>query len=257
MGYKWTARRVLEALDPRLTTDALLEAFMADKPLCSIPDCGKPYCARGYCSRHYKSIIQKGYKRPPTGPCKISGCTSLSHGLGLCIKHYKRHLKHGDPLGGSDYGVAKAFFKSLLSHADAEACVAWPFATNGHGYGQLRQNKRTHLVSRLLCVALYGEPPTPTHEAAHLCGKGHEGCVNPHHLAWKTPKANQADKLLHGTDNRGSKHCFAKLTDDDVRTIRKEAVFRKVTYDQLAARFGMSAEAVGAVYRRETYRDVE
>jgi hypothetical protein len=109
----------------------------------------------------------------------------------------------------------------------------------------------------MVCIHTQGSAPSDEHEVAHLCGKGHEGCINPHHLSWKTSKENNADKLKHGTYNGGTKHCFAKLTEEDVRTIRREAVRRKVTFGQLAERFGMSAEAIGRVYRRQTYKNVE
>ena len=229
---------------------------MADKALCSIPDCGKPYCARGYCSTHYKRIIQKGYKRPPTDPCRIEGCEKFSHGHGLCIKHYKRLLKHGDPLAGADYGMAKTFYDSLLTHDDREKCVIWPFAKNVAGYGQIRRNKKTQLVSRLICVAVHGEPPTSKHEAAHLCGKGHQACVNPHHLAWKTWAENNADKLVHGTHNRGDKHCFAKLTNDQVRQLRAEQPFRTEPYVKIAARLGINESTLRAVIAGKTYKDI-
>lgn len=229
---------------------------MADKALCSIPECGKPYCARGYCSTHYKSIIQKGYKRPPTDPCIIGGCDRLSHGHGYCVKHYKRYLKYGDPLAGSDYGVAKKFFEGLLVHEDRLECVTWPFSKNPTGYGQMRRNKKTQLVSRLLCTAVHGEPPTPKHEAAHLCGRGHEACVNPHHLAWKTWAENNADKLVHGTHNRGERHPFAKLTNEQVRQLREAEATRTETFKEIGARFGMTSSAVRVAIRGKTYKGI-
>ena len=229
---------------------------MADKALCSIPDCGKPYCARGYCSTHYKRIIQKGYKRPPTAPCKIEGCGRFSHGHGFCIKHYKRYLKYGDPLAGStDWGAAQTFYEGLLTHTDREKCLIWPFYRNWTGYGQIRRNKKLYLVSRLVCVVVHGEPPTPKHEAAHLCGKGHEGCVNPNHLAWKTSAENNADKVAHGTHNRGQKHPFAKLTNAQVRHLRETEATRTETFEEIGARFGMSGGAVRVAIRGKTYKD--
>jgi hypothetical protein len=79
---------------------------------------------------------------------------------------------------------------------------------------------RISRVSRIVCEKFNGPPPTSKHEAAHSCGKGHEGCVSGRHLRWDTPKGNQADRLKHGTHNRGERQPRAKLTEHDVRWIR-------------------------------------
>lgn len=52
-----------------------------------------------------------------------------------------------------------------------------------------------------MCQKAHGDPPSPKHDAAHSCGRGHEGCVNPNHLSWKTKKQNQADRITHGTSH--------------------------------------------------------
>lgn len=230
---------------------------MADKALCSIPDCGKPYCARGYCSTHYKSIIQKGYKRPPTDPCIIGGCDRLSHGHGYCVKHYKRYLKYGDPLAGStDWGAAKRFLENAYTHDDKDQCLRWPFSVNPLGLAQIRINKKTRNVPRLICERVHGPAPSSAHQAAHSCGKGHESCVNPHHLSWKTQRENEADKVLHGTHNAGTRHHLAKLTAQQVRMLRANEPYRTETYKQIAERFGMEGSSIRAVIKGITYKDV-
>lgn len=65
---------------------------------------------------------------------------------------------------------------------------------------------RTHTVSRLVCEYINGKAPSPEHEAAHNCGKGHEGCVNPLHMRWATRAENFSDKVIHGTSMRGKLH---------------------------------------------------
>lgn len=230
---------------------------MADKALCSIPDCGKPCLARGYCNAHYQAIIRKDYKRPPTDPCKIDGCTALSHGHGFCVKHYKRYLKYGDPLAGStDWGAAKRFLENAYTHDDKEQCLRWPFSVNPLGLAQIRIKQKTRNVPRLICEHIHGPAPSSAHQAAHSCGKGRESCVNPHHLSWKTQRENEADKLAHGTHNRGDKHCFAKLTNDQVRQLRAEHPFRTETYVKIAARLGVNESTLRAIIAGKTYKDI-
>lgn len=46
-----------------------------------------------------------------------------------------------------------------------------------------------------------------------------DGCVNPRHLRWDSRAGNLADRLTHGTDHRGEKAPWAKLTDSDILEI--------------------------------------
>jgi hypothetical protein len=107
------------------------------------------------------------------------------------------------------------------------------------------------LVSRRVCEETKGPPPTPAHEAAHSCGKGHLACVTKGHLSWKTHAENQTDKLIHGTDNRGQKHMMVKLTEDDVREIR--ALRGTMLQREIARQFGISQQSVGDIFRRATW----
>lgn len=97
----------------------------------------------------------------------------------------------------------------------------------------------------MVCEDVYGPPPLPDAEAAHNCGNGHLGCVAKTHLRWDTPVGNQADKLLHGTDNRGEKHPLAKLSEVEVREIRRLGSSR--TQISLANQFGVTEGAVRSI----------
>ena len=104
-------------------------------------------------------------------------------------------------------------------------------------------NGKLEYAHRFMCQLVHGDPPTDKHQAAHSCGNGHLGCVNPKHLTWKTPEANQQDKREHGrayTD--GGRY---KLTPADVAEIR--AMRGKKTQDEMAKMFGVSRRNIGAV----------
>src|SRR5690606_34039285 len=90
-------------------------------------------------------------------------------------------------------------------------------------------------ASRVVCEIVNGPPPSPDHQAAHLCGKGHLGCVNPRHLSWKTVIENHADKRIHGTVNRGSRNGRAKIEESDIKAIR--SLKNKMTTNQVAKMF--------------------
>jgi len=104
------------------------------------------------------------------------------------------------------------------------------------------------LASRYVCELVRGKPPTPKHEAAHSCGKGHDGCIAPGHLSWKTATQNAADKLLHGTDPRGERCGTAKLTEGQVREIR--SLKGTATQAELAIRYSVARETISLIHRR-------
>ena len=189
---------------------------MAKKRLCSVDGCGKPYWGRGYCSAHYQ-----------------------------------RWRNHGDPLAGrTPEGEAQRFFETVVLAYDGDECLKWPYNTV-KGYGVLHQDGRGVLVSRLSCEAANGPPPTPEHHAAHLCGKGHEGCVTKRHLSWKTRAENEEDKIIHGTRVRGEKHAWAKITEADAREII--ALKGKMLQRDIAEKFNISRPAVGMIHRGKNW----
>jgi hypothetical protein len=137
-----------------------------------------------------------------------------------------------------------------------QACITWPFATNGRdGRGVIKIGGVMRQVHREVCRTVHGEPPTPSHEAAHLCGKGHEACVNPNHLAWKTSAENKADMNIHGTRLRGSLAFGAKLTEASVREIRKLAA-AGASQNSLASRYGVSQSVVWKAVHGVTWAHV-
>lgn len=128
---------------------------------------------------------------------------------------------------------------------DGDDCLIWPF-NRVRGYGTLAINGVDWRAPRLMCTLAHGEAPTSGHEAAHSCGRGHEGCMTPNHLSWKTRAENQRDRRAHGTTaGVWRKTTRRKLTPAQVEEIRK--IGRSKTYDELAAMFGVSPSRVREV----------
>lgn len=105
-------------------------------------------------------------------------------------------------------------------------------------------------VARLVTLAFHGESPTPVHEVAHLNGDSLDN--RPGNLAWKTKEENEADKIGHGTTNRGSRQGASKLTDDDIRAIR--AAFRSGERQKdIGARYGVSQGHISMICNRRQW----
>jgi hypothetical protein len=123
-----------------------------------------------------------------------------------------------------------------------EECLRWPFAWDPRiGRGRCYFRGRMWWAHRVMCVLAKGEPPTPKHEAAHECGKGHEGCVNPKHLSWKTRRENALDMRKHGTAVNSQTPRFV-FTEEQVEQIK--ALKGKMTQVALAEKFGCSLTTI-------------
>lgn len=101
--------------------------------------------------------------------------------------------------------------------------TAWQMKTpsDGHGYAMVCLYKQGQRHMRRVCRLVLETFRSP-------CPKGKECCHkdgNPTNnwltnLRWGTRKSNMADRLKHGTANRGERHGRSKLTEDAVREIR-------------------------------------
>ena len=85
---------------------------------------------------------------------------------------------------------------------ETDECILWPWGTQT-GYGSFFKDKKRALAHIFVCHGAHGEPPTTKHEVAHSCGV--RKCINKRHLRWATKSENMADKLIHGTHNRGER----------------------------------------------------
>lgn len=75
-------------------------------------------------------------------------------------------------------------------------------------------------------------------------------CVNPEHLSLGTQGKNMLDCLRKGRKAIGEKHGMAKLSENDVREIRKMFIPYKVTAKMIAKRFNVSMSCIDDVLRR-------
>lgn len=135
---------------------------------------------------------------------------------------------------------SEAFLRANVGYIGND-CLIWPYCCNDRGYGLAVVDGVQAHASRWMCRLAHGEPPSPTHEAAHSCGN--PPCVNPNHLRWKTPKENSDDKTVHGTTIHGERNGKTTLTADDIRAIRAAPP----DLAALVARYGVSKGCVSKI----------
>ena len=179
--------------------------------------------------------------------CKVEKCDRLSHAHGYCAAHAARYRRQGTPQPdvaiGTGQGEPGRWLRDLISGSKTDSCIIWPFSRSVYGYANYWLDGKSIHAHRVVLTLYRGEAPTPKHQCAHICGKGHLGCVNPSHLRWATHQENQVDRLIHGTDCRGEKNPASKLTDKDVIDIYHDARSQRT----IARVFGISQPTVGKI----------
>ena len=192
--------------------------------------------------------------------CSVPECARTAVSWGLCNMHYQRQRTHGDTSVSKcpkpeRFAIAGFYAKALAYTGDE--CLIWPFARCSSGYAIMtHKGKHGRIVSRLICEEVNGPAPTPQYQAAHSCGRGHEACVTPRHLSWKTSAQNHQDRIAHGTDPRGERNPRALLSEADVIEIRRLHAAGDATRKQLRERFGVSEGAMYSIIRRRTWQHI-
>ena len=146
-------------------------------------------------------------------------------------------------------GDPKRFYYQVVIAYDGDECLDWPFGRDAWGYGKLHLGGRSCGVHRLVCERAHGPKPTPKHEAAHSCGRS--SCCNRNHVSWKTPAENCADKLLHGTVNRGERNGAVKLTAEQAREIM--SLKGKLAQRKIARRYRIGQTTVRDIHDEKTW----
>src|SRR5947199_2744083 len=129
--------------------------------------------------------------------------------------------------------VAERFWSWVDTNHDENECWPWIGYTMPKGYGQFTLEYKRQLAHRVAWFLTYGRWPTPF--CCHHCDN--PPCCNPRHLFEGDNDDNVEDMLRKGRGRQG--HCYgtahpqAKLTDSDVRTIRRLYAAGTMTRKQL------------------------
>lgn len=187
--------------------------------------------------------------------CTVADCDRSIKAKDLCNTHYNRLISRGTaspdvPIRTSP-GSREEFIRGVVLNYEGDDCIIWPFSRNKRGYGRISRDGKQHNAHHIVCMEAHGEPPSPSHESAHSCGRGHEGCVTKRHLRWATRAENHADKIVHDTHNRGERHARSKLTDAQAAEIRERK--GQATCAALAQEYGVAPSTVCDIQNGKRY----
>lgn len=148
---------------------------------------------------------------------------------------------------------------------DATGCHLWTRDHTKAGYGRICYMGERQYAHRLVWKLTHGWSLPDDLHVCHTCDN--PKCVNPKHLFLGTDADNQRDKVRKGRQLRGEKlsnimkeharrgetHPCAKLTENDVRAIRKD----DLDNGALAAKYGVSQATISRIRTGITWRMVK
>lgn len=133
-------------------------------------------------------------------------------------------------------------FDEFIEPVPESGCWIWTGTEFANGYGRFG-DQRAH---RVAYERVNGAIPDGL-LACHKCDT--RLCVNPAHIFIGDTDANMADMVAKGRSAHGTRHGRAKLTQEQVATIRAAA--GKVR--DIAASFGVSKSLVSMIRRGEIW----
>lgn len=143
---------------------------------------------------------------------------------------------------------SKERFEKKIIKDDA-GCWWWTAGKDHKGYGRFGIDGKTQLAHRVSYRLYVGEIPDGLY-VCHHCDN--PSCVRPDHLFLGTATDNMQDCKSKGRhryiqpDNSGEKNYHTKLTEEDVRTIRKMRADGARQID-LAKEFGVAPNTISAI----------
>lgn len=112
---------------------------------------------------------------------------------------------------------------------------------------------KTHTIHKLVLETFVGLRP-PRMQCRHLDNNPANNKLD--NLCWGTPQENQADRIKHGTSNRGEQQGRVKLRTIEVFEIRKYYESGEYTQRELAEKFGVHQSNISCIVRKKSWKHI-
>ena len=220
-----------------------------ESPRCRVDGCEDLKRSRGYCKKHYARFrahgdpLKTAYDDIPKA-CSIDGCDGKRHAGGMCQRHYGAFVKWGDPHGKFTHMTVQDFLDKYTDKSGE--CWLWTGTKHntGYGYFTLTVGGRRKVLAHRAAYEQVNGPIPEGKSIRHKCDT--PACVNPDHLSLGSHRDNMNDMAVRGRAGQ------SKLTRDQVRYIR----YSDASHTNLARAFGVTPQAIAAVRKRKSYKNV-
>lgn len=132
-------------------------------------------------------------------------------------------------------------------------CVEWNRCLGSHGYGEITY-KQLKLLAHRLSFELHVSTIPEGMLVCHACDN--RKCINPKHLFVGSHRDNFIDMVKKGRRRvaKGGSNFMCKLSDSQVRDIRKEYATTKTSHRKIAKQYGVNHRLVGRIIKGEERR---
>lgn len=191
--------------------------------------------------------------------CTVPGCDKKHLARGFCYVHYQRWKRFGDPsttkLPRFSLSRPDELKAALLNRrrVDGNGCWIWTLHCGERGYGQWTIGQRNYPVHRLSAHLHFGFDLDSPLLICHRCDN--PPCFNPEHLFIGTSAENSADMVRKGRSLKGEASGHSKLTEDDVRVIRRRYSLGE-SQQAIADDYGVNQTLIGFIVRGVAWKHV-
>jgi hypothetical protein len=136
-----------------------------------------------------------------------------------------------------------------------DGCWIWTGSLNTCGYGIIGVDRKTIHSHRIAWELINGTIPNRM-SILHHCDR--PPCVNPSHLFLGTQQDNIKDMLLknRGKGGVGVRNCKARLSENDVREIRKRHIRKYGNLVILAKEFNVDPCTILDIIKRRSWKHI-
>lgn len=187
----------------------------------------------------------------PTKLCSAEGCAKATFRRGYCAACYKRLYRRGLI---PNLTLADRFWQKV-NRAGPDECWEWTGSFNVQSYGHLLANGRRTKATHVSWFLYHGEWPNDLGlYVLHKCDN--PPCVNPEHLFLGTNADNARDRSEKGRSATGTDHAHAKLTESDVKAMRRMYAAGGISQAKIGALYGVTPAMVHRIVSRTAWKHI-
>lgn len=166
-------------------------AMQSTQGTCSIDDCMGAPCARGFCQKHYRRFMKHGdplaFYPDATRACTFDGCDRPHEAQGLCHSHRAQAQRGAELTPLRRWVRGTAADRFEAYIVRGDSCWEWTGAISSTGYGHMSLGGRMVAAHRIAHELFKGPIPEGL-VIDHICRN--RRCANPDHLEAVTNEEN-------------------------------------------------------------------